>query len=622
MTRALRAAYWLSPLVFCIALYWLGMRIWFAQDDFAWLTLRNHVTDLHSFWWAMFAPLAQGTIRPWSERGFFMAFSYLFGLRALPYRLFVFLNEFANIILVMLIAGKLTKSELAGFLAPFFWLANIALITPMAWSSAYNEIQCCLFLLLSFYLFLLYTETGERKFYWAQWVTFVLGFGALEINVVYPAIAALYALLFARRYFRSTLPMFGVSAIFAIADRLAASSQGPNFYYEMDFRPGSLVWMFKLYWTLMLGISRYGVVEDLPAGWVHAATILLTLAIVSFAAWQIWKHQWLPLFLIGWFLIVLGPLLPLHNHLTEYYLTIPAIGMAILAAYGLSLTWKRGWIATAIAVALSLVYFVPSVSAVHAGMISYFDRADRVRALVQSVAYAKHIHPGKMILLKDVDDGLFWAGVSDSPFRFFGWTDVLLVPDSRPLVHEDPHLQPVDGYFLSELPTLRAVNSGAAEVYEVEGRKLRNVTKIYATTINSRPPPPLAHSIDVGIALFNDQLGEGWYRLEAGYRWSGKHAVVYLPGPSAAGQKLRLHGYVTEPQLKRGSMHLTITVDGHALPASVISGPKTDFTLYYDLPNETIGLPKMEVALTVDRTFQPPGEMRNLGLAFGEFTIK
>jgi len=92
MTRLSRTAYWLAPMVFCLALYWMGLKSWFAEDDFAWLNLRNHVVDFHSFLWAMFAPLAQGTIRPLSERGFFMLFTYFFHLHPLPYHIFVFLN--------------------------------------------------------------------------------------------------------------------------------------------------------------------------------------------------------------------------------------------------------------------------------------------------------------------------------------------------------------------------------------------------------------------------------------------------------------------------------------------------------------------------------------------------
>jgi hypothetical protein len=621
MTRALRAAYWLGPIAFCVALYWLGLRIWFAQDDFAWLNLRNHVTDFRSFLWAMFAPLAQGTIRPWSERGFFMVFSYLFGLRALPYRTFVFLNQFLNVVLVMLIARKLTRSELAGFLAPLFWLSNIALIGPMSWNSSYNEIQCATFLLLSFYLFICYTETAARKYYWAQWVTFVLGFGALEINLVYPALAATYALLFARRYFRSTLPMFAVSVAFLVVDRLAGTQKG-NFYYDLDFHPSALIMTFWRYWKILLGIPTYGNFKGWRPDLVGSAVILLTVVIVVFALWQIWKRRWLPLFFIGWFFIVLGPLLPLHNHVTDYYLTIPGIGMAMLAAYALSIAWQEGWAATAIAAILALVYFIPSVNMVRAGMISYFDRADRVRALVQSVAYAKHIHPGKLIMLKDVDDDLFWACVYDSPFHIFGWNDVFLAPDSRSLVHEDPHLNPVDGYFLPESAARRAVDDDVAVVYALEGRNLRNITKPYRTLVDAQPPPPLARSIDLGISLFREQMGEGWYGLEAGFRWSGKHAIVYLPGPQSVGQRLSVDGFVTDSQIKLGPIHVEVTVDGRAMPVQTITGPDLEFRLHYDLPPDLVGRKKIEVAFTVDRTIQPPGETRNLGLAFGQFSIK
>jgi len=621
MTRALRAAYWLSPIAFCVVVYWLGLRIWFAQDDFAWLNLRNRVTDFQSFLWAMFAPLAQGTVRPWSERGFFMVFSYLFGLRALPYRTFVFLNQFLNIVLLMLIARKLTRSELAGFLAALFWISNVALITPMSWNSSYNEIQCASFLLLSFYLFICYTETAERKFYWMQWVTFVLGFGALEINVVYPAIAALYALLFARRYFRSTLPLFAVSVAFVVVDRLASTQTG-NFYYDMDFHLGALISTFWQYWKILLGSPADGNLQGWLLDLAQPARILLTVAIIVFVLWQAWKRRWLPLFFIGWFFIVLIPLLPLHNHVTDYYLTIPGIGMAMLAAYAWSIAWQRGWAATVIAAVLALIYFIPSIHKDRAGTFSYFDRADRVRALIQSVAYAKHIHPGKMILLKDVDDDLFWAGVYDSPFRIFAWDDVFLAPDSRLLVHEDPHLNPVDGYFLPESATRRAVDDDAAIVYAVEGRKLRNITKPYRILVDGQPPPPLARSIDVGLSLFREQLGEGWYGLEGGFRWSGKRAVVYLPGPAAAGQKLYLHGFVTDSQMKLGPMHVDLTIDGRAMPTKVIAGPSTELRLNYDLPPDLVGRQKIEVVLTVDRTIQPPGETRNLGLAFGQFTIK
>ena len=65
--------------------------------------------------------MAQGTIRPWSERGFFMLYSKLFGLEALPYRLTVFATQALALFLLSRVTWRLTSSLLAAFLAPLFW---------------------------------------------------------------------------------------------------------------------------------------------------------------------------------------------------------------------------------------------------------------------------------------------------------------------------------------------------------------------------------------------------------------------------------------------------------------------------------------------------------------------
>ena len=621
LTNAARVAYWVTPIAFCLALYWLGLRIWFAQDDFAWLNLRNHVKDFHSFLWAMFAPMAQGTIRPFSERGFFMLFSYFFGLRALPYRGFIFLNQFLNIVLLMLVTRKLTKSELAGFLAPLFWLANAAIVEPMAWTAAYNEIQCATFLLSAFYWFLRYTETGSRKFYWAQWATFLLGFGALEINVVYPAIAAAYAFLFARRYFRSTLPLFAASILYALLHRLF-SVQEKNFYYDMDFHVQPLLSTFAQYCNILFGSAAFTTLERWPAWPAQAAAILLAAAIVAFTAWQTAKRRYLPLFLVIWFLVVLAPLLPLHNHVTDYYLFLPAIGIAILAAYGVALARHRGLVSTALAATAALLYFVPAAIVSHNAMHVYFGRADLARFVVQSVAYAKRIHPGKTILLQNVDDTLFWAALYDSPFRIFGWNDIFVTPESRPQVHEDPNLGDVEPYFLPATAVAHALHENGAVVYAVDNRRLKNVTQLYTAYIDTQPKPELALSIEVGGPFYKDQLGEGWWDLDGGSRWSTKHAVVYLHGPESRGQKLELHGFSPSRQAGVNVIHFALTVDGRAEPVKTIDPANSEFRLSYDLPPDLVGHPKIEVAFTVDHTVRVPPDVRELGVAFGEFTIR
>src|SRR5580693_1776333 len=120
MTRARQAAWWLAPSLLCLLLYWRGFTAWFRADDFAWLGVGLYIRNFHDFLAAMFSPQAQGTIRPWSERAFFMAGFGLFGLDALPFRLVIFATQFANLALMAAILRRLTGSRAAGLWAAIF----------------------------------------------------------------------------------------------------------------------------------------------------------------------------------------------------------------------------------------------------------------------------------------------------------------------------------------------------------------------------------------------------------------------------------------------------------------------------------------------------------------------
>lgn len=614
----------MTPLLICGALYWRGLRMWFWQDDFAWLGLKLQVHDFSSFLDAMFAPKAQGTIRPWSERGFFMLFSYWFGLHALPYRFVVFANECANVLLLMLVTRIVTRSDLAGFFAPVFWLFNIGLVMPMAWTSAYNEVQFAGFLLLSIYLFLLYTQTGLTKYYWLQWTTFVLGFGALEINFVYPVLACLYALLFARRYVRSTLPMLGVSAVYVAIDRIATSggSAAGSYYYDLSFNPVSIVATFGQYWNVLLGVTGYANLHGWQPQIIFAIATLFAIAVVFFVFWRGWRHDFVPLFCVLWFVVILGPLLPLHNHITDYYVAAPTTGLAVLAAYGLTVAFRNGWVAFVPTALLLLLYTYPSVVMINRGLRAYYQRSTSARVLVESVAYAKRIHPNQAILLQGVDDTLFWAAVYDSPFRLFGWNDVLLVPEEKESIHEVPQRGSLDQYFLPSHAALALLQSSRAVVYEDDGRRLENVTQLYTLRASSQPPPPLDSFIDLGVPFYAEQLGPGWYGQEVGYRWASPNAVVYLPGPQSSGQKLYIHGYVTEVMVKTAPLHLALSIDNQAQPVETISTSNTNFMFTYSIPTGCVGHARMEVDVKVDRATMAPGDPRMLGVAFGTFAVR
>lgn len=63
---------------------------------------------------------------------------------------------------------------------------------------------------------------------------------------------------------------------------------------------------------------------------------------LGFLLFQLFRRRWVAGFFAAWFVIVLSPLLPLRDHLTEYYLTIPLLGFSMLAAHGLCSAWMAG----------------------------------------------------------------------------------------------------------------------------------------------------------------------------------------------------------------------------------------------------------------------------------------
>src|SRR5437588_12646317 len=99
-SRIATLLWWLVPVAFLLWVYRYGLKCWFMADDFAWLSLSQQIYNFRDFIRVMFEPMAQGTIRPWSERGFFMLLRALFGLDGLPFRICVFATMAANLVLL------------------------------------------------------------------------------------------------------------------------------------------------------------------------------------------------------------------------------------------------------------------------------------------------------------------------------------------------------------------------------------------------------------------------------------------------------------------------------------------------------------------------------------------
>jgi hypothetical protein len=620
--RLASVAYWAAPSLLCLLLYWLGLKAWFQQDDFAWLSQNRALREGGGLWTLLFMPMAQGTIRPLSERAFFLVFGGLFGLSALPFRIAVFLTQMANLALISSIARRLTRSRAAGFLAPCLWIANGVLATVMSWTAAYNEVLCAFFLLASFWLLLKYVATGQRRYCVWQWAAFLIGLGALELIVVYPAIAVCYTFLLARDHLRRTLWLLVPSAAYAAIHWHFAPqlTTGP---YRMHLTSRMLETLWT-YWQWALSPARLvqaGI--TLRPAELLTATLALTVGLVGFAVIQFRIRNRLGVFLLLWFLILIAPVLPLRDHITDYYLTMPTIGLAMLGGWALAQAWRRQWYNRAIAVALAAVYLLCSVPVARATTRWQYNRSRAVKTFLTRLARVHELHPDKMVLLTGVSNEQFWAAIADKGYRLVGIEELYLAPGSEAAIQPYEGNTSIADFVLAPAVTMNVIDRELAVVYDVGGRTPRAVTSAYRQTMRSRFPVLAAPSrVDAGSASFEGQLGPGWYNLEGSFRWMAKRASVSLRGPRTDAERLYVSGSCPAQLVRAGPLKLSLSVDGVPVGSSLLTKPDSAFELSFPLPAQAAGKPSVEVTVEVSRAFSFAGDNRELGLAFGVFAIR
>ncbi len=610
MSRASRLTYYGIPMLFCLAVHWLDLKMWFWGDDFAWLGMRLDVHSFSDFLDALFRPHAQGTVRTISERLFFLTFSSIFGLEAPPFRIWVFLTQFANIALLMQVTRRVTGSPAAGFIAPILWSANTGLGLALGWTSAYNEIAFAFVLLLSFRLLLLHIDTGERKYWIWQWVAFLLGFGVLELIVTYPVIASGYTFCCARKYFRKTLLLFLPSIAFtAVHLTLIPKTTDPYYRMYLDSSIFTTLWR---YWSYALGALR----ED-PVGWRPtwlgvSLTIAITAALLAFIASRMRRREWSPVVLLGWFFIVILPVLPLRNHFTEYYVCVPAIGLSILAAW--ALVQARGYLAP-VAFVLAGLYIAVSIAENHVVEHYRYGPSREIKHLITALQRLPKTEVSKKILLAGVDNRFFWSAFSDDPFRLIGLSEIYLVPGTEKNI--DPHLEwgGISRFVISSNDAFVALATDRARVYELQNRQLRDLTSVYRALIQP-------DSVDAGNPIYESRLGSGWYPIENGFRWMSKVASVNLPGPKKAGQRLDVTGYCPAVLVAGGPLRVSFRIGQTKLGDYTLAKPGGDFHFELPLPGELAGRQTVTLEVEVSRTLQTKADPRALGLIFGTFTMK
>ena len=605
---------WLVPVLFALWLHRDGLQTWFFQDDFAWLGLLRQVHNAGDVMRALFDPAAQGTIRPWSERGFFLLFEYLFGVDNLPFRIAVFTTMLANLAMIVWMMRRITATWAAGAIAGIVWMANTALVTVMTWSSAFNEALCPFFLLASLILFIRFIDTGRHLFWWLQVAVFSLGFGVLETNVVYPALALSWVLFMVpaerwRSLVLSLVPLFAISVGYFFLHRALAPIPQTG-AYALHFDRG-------IFRTLGLYAKWSLVPTDAGAVWKSRRLVpiiytICELGIAAFAIREVIARRRSSLFYLAWFLITLAPVVPLPEHRIEYYLTMPLIGLAMLAGHAFS-RWR---IPATIAISLYMLGMVPVTLTAERRILT---KTDAVRGMVEGVAQARQRHPDKVILLDGIETELYNNAFGHSPFFALGIDDVYLTPDSERRINALPDVLDLRDAVLQPAIALKVIKRDGAVVYSFSGNHLRNITEEYGRSAPSRLMNRLPGYVDPGKTLFASFLGPEWLPAESGFRWMPAQATVRLRGPGLGGGNLTIDGYCPAEQLRQAPKRLWVNVDGISVGETKIGESESSFQRLFPLPPAFWGRDSIQVQLRVNPTLVQGG--REHGLVIGRIAV-
>jgi hypothetical protein len=590
MRRFLRRAW---PALLLIAFYWPALTGWFFQDDFGWLRLRQEVHSSADLPRALFAPKAHGNMRPLGENAYWLALSAAFGARALPFRVVTFATQIAALFLLGAVVRRLTKSHAAAAAAQVLWIASCGLAPSMGWSSIYNQVLSGFFFLLAFYCLLRHAESAtppfsrppapapNPAFWWlAQWTAFVLGLGALETNVVYPVLAALYALLYVRPLFRKTLPLFAVAALSAAVHFYFAPAPHAGPYApRVDARVFATLWT---YWDWSLG--------RMPA---TLAALLAALAL-AFTVHRAARRDWAPVIALAWFVIPLAPYVVLPDHKMDYYLGVPSIGMAMLGASAVAAARRSRLPAKAAAATCLLCYLAFSGRMAWAVTEWEHDRGRRVEDFVDAVAQIRQANPGRAILLDGMDNDLFWAGLVNLSFHALRIPEVFLAagPGSARAIDAPAGL--LTKFTLPPELARKTLERSAAVVYRFEGGLLRNETVRYREMAQNTFADGVPRFINIGDAIYGEFLGAGWGAPADGYRPMHRRGSLRVGGPRTTPEALYIGVFRT------AALTLQVTVDGTQVPLALSYRDDELSEFRAPLPVTSVGRPVLEVSLATD----------------------
>jgi hypothetical protein len=310
----------------------------------------------------------------------------------------------------------------------------------------------------------------------------------------------------------------------------------------------------------------------------------LTAAVCVLIAFSIRRRRYASVLGLAWFLIPLLPYLALPGHKMDYYLAVPAIGIAMLGAAAIA---DGGPVRVPVAACL-LVYLGASLPKSITVARWEHARGERMENLVLGVEEVRQAAPRKIILLEGIDTGFFFSGIADLPFRALEIPHVYLAPAEFVTIQASRAL--LSKYILPAPLARRALDAGTASVYRFDGQMLHRLPG------DSVPNEDEPQFVNIADDVFRDYLGEGWSDGPRNLRLMNGTATVRIGGPRGPAEHLYIGTFETH------DFHLSVSANGIELPVELASR-NTDLSEYRTtLPPLALAWKEMEVTLRADRS--------------------
>jgi len=281
-------------------------------------------------------------------------------------RLSVISYHLTNIILHVIVTLLIYRMVLLIFKDPLLAVSTCLLFVAhpvhcetVAYVSGRTDLLVGVFLLLSFILYLRFTQKANKLLFIMILFFYTAAFLSKENSLIFPALIALYHYAFRKKM---NAPAFIIICLLTLAfaamtlwNRGPVASQGGEGAVEhitttagtlRQRIPGIFSGLISYFRMLVFPLNLhldYGQ-KRFPMFDPQVILGVLTLAALIFLAVRMRRKNRLVTFSIGWFLLNLAPssnFIPVFSYIADHFLYLPSIGFFLIVSYGIKRLYTR-----------------------------------------------------------------------------------------------------------------------------------------------------------------------------------------------------------------------------------------------------------------------------------------